>query len=60
VCALLPEVAGVNTAALVRGYSREVQCMPFAISDPLLFVCVCVCVYLYEIDRGADRRICCL
>jgi hypothetical protein len=55
VCALLPKVAGVNMAALVSGYFREVPRIPFAVSEPL--VCV-VCVR--ERKRGADREVCCL
>jgi hypothetical protein len=50
VCALLPDVAGVNMAALVIGYFREVLRIPFAISEPL------VCVYVRERKRESDKQ----
>lgn len=51
VCALLPEVAGVNMAALVSGYFREVRCIPFAISE----LNVCVCKRERERDRHTEK-----
>jgi hypothetical protein len=57
VCGLLPQVAGVNMAALVRRNFRQVRSMPFAVCHFRMFA-VCVCVCLQENKREAQREEC--